>query len=172
MSNTCDKVCFSSGQDDGGERAFTLIELLVVIAIIAILAALLLPALAAAKKQAKATQCVSNEKQIVLGYMLYVDDNRNYLPVAGFQYSPGSVAPSQWFVEISPYIMKSQTNFETISASNTVVTCPSATIDGVIPSQVPGHASYGGYGHNFAYLGYTDPTHSTPDLGRQQLTVV
>jgi prepilin-type N-terminal cleavage/methylation domain-containing protein len=43
---------------------FTLVELLIVIVIIAILAALLLPALTAAIKSAKETQCVSNLKQI------------------------------------------------------------------------------------------------------------
>src|SRR5665213_1990156 len=69
-------------------RGFTLIELLVVIAIIAILAAMLLPALSKAKEKAKGIMCMSNTRQLMLAWRMYVEENSDRLPSAG---SPGAV---------------------------------------------------------------------------------
>lgn len=56
-------------------RGFTLIELLVVIAVIAVLMGILMPSLRAARELARGSACLANEGSLMLGYIMYADDN-------------------------------------------------------------------------------------------------
>ena len=138
-------------KENSGSAAFTLIELLVVIAIIAVLASLFLPALARAKEKAKAIKCLSNEKQIGLGYLLYASDNSDYLPLSS---DLKNASPCEWFWEISRYIARETASVTNLDARNKVVACPSAKLKNPALEAIPGREAYGGYGHNYVYLGY------------------
>ena len=61
-------------------RAFTLIELLVVIAIIAILAALAFPITKTVLSRGDASKCVANQRQIVMGIILFAQENNGLPP--------------------------------------------------------------------------------------------
>ena len=84
-------------------RGFTLIELLVVIAIIAILAAILFPVFARAREKARQASCQSNEKQIGLALLMYIQDYDEIF--MRHCYSTGN---SCWARKIEPYTKNTQ----------------------------------------------------------------
>jgi len=142
-------------------RGFTLIELLVVIAIIAILAAILFPVFAQAREKARSANCESNQKQITLGVLQYIQDYDDRVPPAqnclDGQWSFGTQCTNwyettTWVSEIHPYTH----NWTGIER------CPSQTVDpdGIFGGANPpaGGGIYLGwltnpsYGYNYNYL--------------------
>jgi len=154
----------------GRKAGFTLIELLVVIAIIAILAAILFPVFAQARAKARQTSCLSNEKQMNLGLLQYVQDYDEILPLCEF-YSGGAwsgasvTTPADvfghtatrdcyWSNSLNPYVK----NFQ-------IYRCPSASEDrkdvfGVTVGQAQGYTyseTYNGYLNQWPLAGSPSP---------------
>jgi len=108
---------------------FTLIELLVVIAIIAILAAILFPVFAQVREKARAITCASNEKQIGIGILQYVQDYDEHFPPdayfdAGHAGEYGTAYQHCWNQSIQPYIKNGQSDNTLGGAKGGVWSCP------------------------------------------------
>jgi len=110
---------------------FTLIELLVVIAIIAILAAILFPVFAKVREKARQITCASNEKQLGLAVLQYVQDYDETTPLC-------ETGPYEWTTEISPYI-KSGSNSGSggYAYGGEVWHCPSSPAPSYQESYIP-----------------------------------
>ncbi len=86
------------------KRAFTLIELLVVAAIIALLISILLPALQAARTQAREKVCLSNLRQLATGFGSYSTEWNGHLPGGGFDYMRDWLGPGNNVIGVSDHV--------------------------------------------------------------------
>ncbi len=114
MNTTYQQICKTqSPRHHHSLGGFTLIELLVVIAIISILTAILFPVFATAREKGRQTACASNEKQIGLAMLQYVQDYDECYPCGtelGVAYADHGAG---WAPQIMPYVK-----------SNAVFVCP------------------------------------------------
>lgn len=83
-------------------RGFTLIELLVVIAVIALLIAILLPTLGKARQAGRAAVCLSNQRQIGTGLVMYANQYKDWIPREGWDSRARERLP--WAVALRPFI--------------------------------------------------------------------
>ncbi len=115
-------------------RGFTLIELLVVVAIIGLLMAILLPSLSRAREQSKSTICLSNMRQVGLGFYYYGEDHGGHPPPNRMRPSPGApyggtppeYRDSDWwyYAHMVLKYVPSQERSQTNAAFSGVFRCP------------------------------------------------
>lgn len=108
----------------GAREAFTLIELLAVVAVIGILATLLFPAVKRALEMSRTVNCLSNMRQVGVGFSLFGADQNGSFPV--WYYNGASPAQSganvwwYWCDLIQPYVDPSVTRPTSGGAGNSV----------------------------------------------------
>lgn len=102
-------------------RGFTLIELLVVVAIIAIITAVLFPVFMQAREKARQATCISNERQLGMAILQYLQDYDDMYP---WSYMHGAIE-SYWPLIVSPYAR----GYSGMSGGG-IISCPDAKVTG------------------------------------------
>ncbi len=86
----------ASNLSEKARRAFTLLELMVSISIIAVLIGILMPALKMVRNTARTTICLSNQKQIAIGWATYLVEHEYFPSSPPFdEDGDGVIAPEE-----------------------------------------------------------------------------
>lgn len=129
---------------------FTLVELLVVIGIIAVLMAILFPAFRRAREHSARIKCMSNLRQIGLGFQMYLSENKGVYPPHKWD----EAGTRTWLDDILPYVSTKQ-----------ISRCPNITDvegDRGVRWTWGFNAHKVGYGYNAFFLGhYSHPNGAT-----------
>lgn len=134
-------------------RGFTLVELLVTVVIIAIVASLLLSALPRVVETVRQRQCVSNLRQIGVGFQLYIADNDGAIPY--------NSSTANWINSVGAYITPNFTfNASTLGQRPpSVFRCPKGTT--IITA-----GNHSDYGKNIA----TDGSYPAPPVKMMRIS--
>ncbi len=139
-------------------KAFSLVELLVVISIIALLLSVLMPVLAMARFQGRATVCKSNIRQLFLANTGYaMENNYFYVPAASDMWLPLDMFRGG-FHRWHGVRKKADEPFDPLKgplagylADGKVKECPEK--NNFIKDQTSFEKGCGGYGYNMTYIG-------------------
>jgi prepilin-type N-terminal cleavage/methylation domain-containing protein/prepilin-type processing-associated H-X9-DG protein len=137
---------------------FTLVELLVVIGIIAVLISMLLPALNRARDSARTVQCLSNLRQIGLGFQMYANQFHNsYPPYVDYSGPMGSNGYQAYWPAILWEQKMVDANLYACPSMGTISTYPDFRSLNNSTTDLNGLTStawlYVHYGYNYLWLG-------------------
>ena len=131
------------------EAAFTLVELLVVVGIIAILIAILMPALRRARDSANEVACASNQRQLMMAFLMFAGDHRQHLPGNFTDFANPDADKRAWLLNAGqPFDAAPEggTIFKYLK-SHDVYRCPAVPADAV-------RGSYGSSNGQFDYVSF------------------
>jgi len=149
-----------------GLRGFTILEMCVVVGIVIILVAIIVPALSNAKESTRSMTCGSNQRQLMLGFLMFSRDHNGSLPGSQFDVISAQSDPLKrdWmmggnqditkapqfgtiFPYVSSFIDRTTNNAYGIGSSYKLYLCPSYFVG------APPGSSYSSNGH-FDYTGF------------------